>query len=34
VPEGPRQTLEMGMRFQRAMIAFWEELAEGRPRRE
>ena len=34
VPEGPRQTLEMGMRFQRAMIAFWQELAEGRPRRE
>jgi PadR family transcriptional regulator AphA len=34
VAEGPRQTLEMGMRFQRAMIAFWEELAEGRPRRE
>jgi DNA-binding PadR family transcriptional regulator len=34
VPEGPRQTLEMGMRFQRAMIAFWEELAERRPHRE
>ena len=34
VPEGPRQTLEMGMRFQRAMIAFWQQLAEGRPRRE
>lgn len=33
VPEGPRQTLDMGMRLQRAMIAFWEELAEGRPRR-
>jgi PadR family transcriptional regulator, regulatory protein AphA len=34
VPEGPRQTLEIGMRFQRTMIALWEELAEGRPPRE
>jgi DNA-binding PadR family transcriptional regulator len=34
VTDGPRQTLEMGMRFQRAMIAFWRELAGGRPRRE
>jgi PadR family transcriptional regulator AphA len=27
VPEGPRQALEMGIRFERAAIAFWEELA-------
>jgi PadR family transcriptional regulator AphA len=27
VPAGPRQTLEMGIRFERAAIAFWEELA-------
>jgi PadR family transcriptional regulator, regulatory protein AphA len=26
VPEGPRQALEMGIRFERAAIAFWEEL--------
>ena len=29
VPPGPRQALEMGIRFERAAIAFWEELAEG-----
>jgi PadR family transcriptional regulator AphA len=28
IPEGPRQALEMGIRFERAAIAFWEELAE------
>src|SRR3954469_10556803 len=28
VPAGPRQALEMGIRFERAAIAFWEELAE------
>jgi PadR family transcriptional regulator AphA len=28
VPPGPRQALEMGIRFERAAIAFWEELAE------
>ena len=28
VPPGPRQTLEMGIRFERAAIAFWEELAD------
>jgi PadR family transcriptional regulator, regulatory protein AphA len=28
VPPGPRQALEMGIRFQRAAIAFWRELAE------
>jgi PadR family transcriptional regulator, regulatory protein AphA len=27
VPEGPREALEMGIRFERAAIAFWEELA-------
>ena len=27
VPSGPRQALEMGIRFERAAIAFWEELA-------
>jgi DNA-binding PadR family transcriptional regulator len=27
VPPGPRQALEMGIRFERAAIAFWEELA-------
>jgi PadR family transcriptional regulator, regulatory protein AphA len=27
VPAGPRQALEMGIRFERAAIAFWEELA-------
>jgi PadR family transcriptional regulator, regulatory protein AphA len=27
VPQGPRQALEMGIRFERAAIAFWEELA-------
>jgi PadR family transcriptional regulator, regulatory protein AphA len=27
VPDGPRQALEMGIRFERAAIAFWEELA-------
>src|SRR4051812_2907944 len=26
VPPGPRQALEMGIRFERAAIAFWEEL--------
>jgi hypothetical protein len=26
VQEGPRQALEMGIRFERAAIAFWEEL--------
>jgi PadR family transcriptional regulator, regulatory protein AphA len=28
VPSGPRQALEMGIRFERAAIAFWEELAD------
>jgi DNA-binding PadR family transcriptional regulator len=28
VPPGPRQALEMGIRFERAAIAFWEEFAE------
>jgi PadR family transcriptional regulator AphA len=28
LPAGPRQALEMGIRFERAAIAFWEELAE------
>ena len=28
VPEGPRQALEMGIRFERAAIAFWRELAD------
>ncbi len=28
VPAGPRQSLEMGIRFVRARIAVWEELAE------
>jgi len=28
VPDGPRQALEMGIRFERAAIAFWEELAD------
>lgn len=28
VPPGPRQALEMGIRFERAAIAFWRELAE------
>jgi len=28
VPAGPRQALEMGIRFERAAIAFWEELAD------
>jgi PadR family transcriptional regulator, regulatory protein AphA len=27
VPPGPRQALDMGIRFQRAAIAFWEELS-------
>jgi len=27
VPPGPRQALEMGIRVERAAIAFWEELA-------
>ena len=27
VPPGPRQALEMGIRFERAAIEFWEELA-------
>jgi PadR family transcriptional regulator, regulatory protein AphA len=27
VPSGPRQALEMGIRSERATIAFWEELA-------
>jgi PadR family transcriptional regulator, regulatory protein AphA len=27
VPDGPRQALEMGIRFERAAIAFWDELA-------
>jgi DNA-binding PadR family transcriptional regulator len=27
VPPGPRQALEMGIRFERAALAFWEELA-------
>jgi PadR family transcriptional regulator, regulatory protein AphA len=27
VPPGPRQALEMGIRFERAAIDFWEELA-------
>jgi PadR family transcriptional regulator AphA len=26
VPPGPRQALEMGIRFERAAIAFWEDL--------
>ena len=33
VPPGPRQALEMGIRFERAAIAFWEELAGGRASR-
>jgi DNA-binding PadR family transcriptional regulator len=28
VPPGPRQALDMGIRFERAAIAFWEELAD------
>lgn len=28
VPAGPRQALEMGIRFERAAIAFWQELAD------
>jgi DNA-binding PadR family transcriptional regulator len=28
VPEGPRRALEAGMRLEREMIAFWEELAD------
>jgi len=28
VPDGPRQALEMGISFERAAIAFWEELAD------
>ena len=28
VPDGPRQALEMGIRFERAAIAFWEALAD------
>ena len=28
VPAGPRQALEMGIRFERAALAFWRELAE------
>jgi DNA-binding PadR family transcriptional regulator len=28
VPEGPRHALEMGIRFERAAIAFWRELAD------
>jgi PadR family transcriptional regulator, regulatory protein AphA len=28
LPPGPRQALEMGIRFERAAIAFWRELAE------
>jgi len=27
VPAGPRQALEMGIRFERAALAFWRELA-------
>jgi DNA-binding PadR family transcriptional regulator len=27
VPTGPRQALEMGIRFERAAVEFWEELA-------
>jgi DNA-binding PadR family transcriptional regulator len=27
VPPGPRQALEMGIRFERAAVDFWEELA-------
>jgi len=27
VPPGPRQALEMGIRFERAALAFWRELA-------
>jgi len=27
VPPGPRQALEMGIRFERAAVEFWEELA-------
>jgi DNA-binding PadR family transcriptional regulator len=28
IPAGPRQALEMGIRFERAAIAFWQELAD------
>jgi DNA-binding PadR family transcriptional regulator len=28
IPAGPRQALEMGIRFERAALAFWRELAE------
>ena len=28
IPAGPRRALEMGMRFERAAIAFWKELAD------
>jgi DNA-binding PadR family transcriptional regulator len=28
VPSGPRQALEMGIRYERAALAFWEEVAE------
>jgi PadR family transcriptional regulator, regulatory protein AphA len=28
VPAGPRQALEMGIRFERAAVEFWEELAD------
>jgi PadR family transcriptional regulator, regulatory protein AphA len=30
VPAGPRQALEMGIRVERAAIAFWEELQAGK----
>jgi PadR family transcriptional regulator, regulatory protein AphA len=29
VAEGPRQALDMGIRHEREMLRFWEELAEG-----
>ena len=29
VAEGPRQALDMGIRYEREMVRFWEELAEG-----
>ena len=28
IPAGPRQALEMGIRFERAAISFWQELAD------
>jgi PadR family transcriptional regulator, regulatory protein AphA len=30
IPAGPREALEMGIRFERAAIAFWEELQAGK----